>query len=41
MENRLVDVGQNSITNSYIKSDDILKTCVELLNPHERLHIRQ
>ena len=25
MENRLVDVGQNSITNSYIKSDDILK----------------
>ena len=25
MENSLVDVGQNSITNSYIKSDDILK----------------
>ena len=25
MENRLVDVGQNSIMNSYVKSDDILK----------------
>lgn len=25
MENRVVDVGQNSIMNSYVKSDDILK----------------
>lgn len=41
MENRLVDVGQNSIMNSYVKSDDILKDMCGIIESSRRQRIRQ
>lgn len=41
MENKLIKAGENNVMANFVKTDDILKECVGLLSPHERLLIRR